>query len=584
METPIITLKGKELISTALGSNNKLMLSKIGFGDKATNPTRIFTESSTALVNERFRINLDEVFYPGFDGDNNAILRIVANVTTEQMNSIDSMTIREFAIYDINNNIFMIGNTVATLNKENGNSVGISFEVNVALPTSEKLVNIVYSSKAGEFTEAYKIKINSVDEGATKNKTDAFLLDRINHTGKQAINTITDLESILTTLNNKINSNVSPFKGIYANLTNFKIENTKYPAGEEPEDGNVTDSLPNDNFYNLETGSLYYFTMDGIWVDGNDKIKVKFDEIATVLTNVNNNLETVNEALENGKFLGAYDNLIDIPTSVPVLDNEDNPVFDNEGNPLTTAIIVNSYAIVKNLKSLAYFDGTSWIVIDNFIVDDLVTEESTKPLSAKQGKILKGYIDTINTILTSDKTNLDTLQEIVDFILLNKGELDNLGISNIAGLQTALTDAASRADWNNVTNKPTFKTINNQSITGTGDIKVTEEPLKGIREYRHLMTNGVIDLNKGNVFTKTITGDTTFSVANIMSSPTEDIVNSFILEIINSGNGIITLWDNIKWENGTPPLLTATGKDILGFYTYDNGANWQGIVMSKDSK
>ena len=143
MDTPIITLKGKELISIALGSNNKLMLTKIGFGDKATNPTKVFTENSTALVNERFRINLDEVFYPGFDGDNNAILRIVANVTNEQMSSIDSMTIKEFAIYDNSNNIFMIGNTVATLNKENGNSVGISFEVNVALPTSEKLVNIV---------------------------------------------------------------------------------------------------------------------------------------------------------------------------------------------------------------------------------------------------------------------------------------------------------------------------------------------------------------------------------------------------------------------------------------------------------
>lgn len=51
---------------------------------------------------------------------------------------------------------------------------------------------------------------------------------------------------------------------------------------------------------------------------------------------------------------------------------------------------------------------------------------------------LQAHIDNVNAILTSDDGTLDTLQEIVDFIKLNKGDLDSLGISNIAGLQTAL--------------------------------------------------------------------------------------------------------------------------------------------------
>ena len=206
--------------------------------------------------------------------------------------------------------------------------------------------SLIVSAGAGLSSED-RIKLDGIAVEATKNKTDNFLLDRSNHTGKQGIDTITDLDSIIVTLNNKINAVSSPFKGIYANLTNFKIENNKYPVGEEPADGNVTNSLPNDNFYNLETGSLYYFTTDKIWIDGNNKLQIKFDEVNSTITTINNNLETVNEVMANGKYMGAYDNLIDIPKSIPVLDEEDNPVIDVDSSlPVTQDVLVNSYAVV----------------------------------------------------------------------------------------------------------------------------------------------------------------------------------------------------------------------------------------------
>ena len=72
------------------------------------------------------------------------------------------------------------------------------------------------------------------------------------------------------------------------------------------------------------------------------------------------------------------------------------------------------------------------------IVDDLVSNNSDKPLSANQGLVIKGFIDNINTLLASDNIDLDTLQEIVDFIENNKEILDGLTIGNIAGLQNAL--------------------------------------------------------------------------------------------------------------------------------------------------
>ena len=72
------------------------------------------------------------------------------------------------------------------------------------------------------------------------------------------------------------------------------------------------------------------------------------------------------------------------------------------------------------------------------IVDSLTSYGTAVPLSANQGRVLKGLIDTINAALSSDDTTLDELQEIVDYIKLNRADLDALGISAIAGLQTAL--------------------------------------------------------------------------------------------------------------------------------------------------
>lgn len=76
------------------------------------------------------------------------------------------------------------------------------------------------------------------------------------------------------------------------------------------------------------------------------------------------------------------------------------------------------------------------------VVDDLTTGGSDVPVSAAQAVVLKGLIDNINTLLSSDESTLDDLQEVVDFIQLNRSDLDALGISGITGLQAALDGKA----------------------------------------------------------------------------------------------------------------------------------------------
>ena len=73
---------------------------------------------------------------------------------------------------------------------------------------------------------------------------------------------------------------------------------------------------------------------------------------------------------------------------------------------------------------------------------------------------------TINTLLQSDDTTLDELQELVDFIKENKTELDTLGIANISGLQTALDGKIAIADIvDNLTTADSTKVLSaNQGV------------------------------------------------------------------------------------------------------------------------
>ena len=78
------------------------------------------------------------------------------------------------------------------------------------------------------------------------------------------------------------------------------------------------------------------------------------------------------------------------------------------------------------------------------LVDNLTSTDTSKALTAKQGKVLKDLIDNFNVLLTSDDASLDSLQELVDFIKVNKTTLNALEISSIAGLDTALSNKVDK--------------------------------------------------------------------------------------------------------------------------------------------
>jgi hypothetical protein len=105
--------------------------------------------------------------------------------------------------------------------------------------------------------------------------------------------------------------------------------------------------------------------------------------------------------------------------------------------------------------------------------------------------------------------------------------------------------------------------------------------ITGLGQTKVAIAASDINLLLGNAFTKTISSATTMTISNV---PATNTLASFILDLTNGGSATITWWSNLKWVSGTAPTLTASGRDSLGFYTYDNGSTWTGVLIGKDIK
>lgn len=154
--------------------------------------------------------------------------------------------------------------------------------------------------------------------------------------------------------------------------------------------------------------------------------------------------------------------------------------------------------LVEAMNTFATQDQLAEVEVE--VVNDLTTGGITKPLSAQQGVVLKGLIDAINALLTSDDVSLDELQEIVDYIKQNRADLDALSISSIIGLQAALdtltndvaaivgvTDGnkgdisvlASGTDWQINTDGVTSGNIKNNNVGNTKLSDMATQTIKG---------------------------------------------------------------------------------------------------------
>lgn len=122
------------------------------------------------------------------------------------------------------------------------------------------------------------------------------------------------------------------------------------------------------------------------------------------------------------------------------------------------------------------------------------------------------------------------------------------------------------------------QTFTNKTLTAP----VINQPVTtGGKETKVAIAASDIDLTLGNYYTITISATTTFTVSNV---PTSGTVASFILDLTNGGSQTINWFSGVDWAGGTAPVLTTSGRDVLGFFTHDGGTTWAGLLLGKDVK
>jgi hypothetical protein len=124
------------------------------------------------------------------------------------------------------------------------------------------------------------------------------------------------------------------------------------------------------------------------------------------------------------------------------------------------------------------------------------------------------------------------------------------------------------------------------AVTG-GDQTITAVNLKDYGEVTSALGDlgggtDAIDLTAGNSVSALVsTGTQTFTFTNPTAS---DEGCGFTLVLTNGGSQTVNWPASVDWPAGTAPTLTASGVDILTFWTVDGGTIWHGMGASLDSK
>ena len=135
---------------------------------------------------------------------------------------------------------------------------------------------------------------------------------------------------------------------------------------------------------------------------------------------------------------------------------------------------------------------------------------------------------------------------------------------------------ATVEDINNIPS-PTKADVGLSNVTNDKQMPISGGTLENYREKLVTLsgTSTAINLSLGNVFTHTLSGNTTYSITNAVSGQ----AHSFTL-IINMGSPVRTLTfpTSVKWQGGEIPNMTAPNKTyILTFLSTDGGTTWLGM-------
>ncbi|WP_080056731.1 hypothetical protein [Spirosoma aerolatum] len=132
-----------------------------------------------------------------------------------------------------------------------------------------------------------------------------------------------------------------------------------------------------------------------------------------------------------------------------------------------------------------------------------------------------------------------------------------------------LKPVAFTGAYSDLTGTPTFKTINSNSITGTGDIAITSNP---VTTTTNSSASGSISWAWStaiNVFNVTTSGNCTFANPTGLSFGQQGI----LLVTIGGAGHTLSFGTNWKWPNSTTPTFPTTSASVIEIRLFSDGTN-----------
>jgi len=118
--------------------------------------------------------------------------------------------------------------------------------------------------------------------------------------------------------------------------------------------------------------------------------------------------------------------------------------------------------------------------------------------------------------------------------------------------------------------------------TMTGEVEIKTERA-AVEDKGTISGATTLDIANADFFYGTKSGWVTFTFSRT-GGMTSGKLYAFMLELTNGGSaGTLTWPTGTKWPGGTPPTLTASGVDVLVFYTRDAGTTWRGALSMENS-
>ena len=230
---------------------------------------------------------------------------------------------------------------------------------------------------------------------------------------------------------------------------------------------------------------------------------------------------------------------------------------------LTTA---RTITLDGDVAGAANFDGSANITITTIIADD--SHNHTIANVDGLQTALDGKPDGLSDL---GVTALSTELNILDGVTATTAEINYLdGVTS--NIQTQLDGKLGSVDLSSYTG--------DVDITGELVVDSYNETFAAVTSSSNSTT---IDCEAGNVFSHTLSENTTFTFSNPPSSGT---AYGFSLKIVQdaSASGYTVTWPtSVDWPDATAPTLTSTASavDQFVFYTHDGGTTWYGFVSGQ---